>query len=65
MVPQFLKDKKRSWGEEITLKGMTLKLTFDFATERMVAIKLWNGIFSGLKENNSQPRIPIHSRIQR
>lgn len=39
MVPQFLLEDERSWGRKITLKGRTLKLTFDFTTERTVAIK--------------------------
>jgi hypothetical protein len=43
--------------KQITYKGKPIKITADFSTETLKAIRTWNEVFQALNENNFNPRI--------
>jgi hypothetical protein len=43
--------------KQITYKGKSIKITSDFSTETLKAIRAWSEVFQAMNENNFNPRI--------
>ena len=62
------KDKEKilraTWEkQQITYKGTPIKLSADFSSETLQAIREWHHIFKVMKEKNLQPRILYPARL--
>ena len=49
--------------QQITYKGIPIRLTADLSAETLQARREWQDIFKVLKEKNLQPRLPYPARI--
>jgi hypothetical protein len=49
--------------KKITYKGKPIKITADFSTETLKAIRAWNEVFWELNENNFNPRILYPTKL--
>jgi hypothetical protein len=49
--------------KQITYKGKPIKITADFSTETLKAIRTWGEIFQALNENNFNPRIHYPAKL--
>ena len=50
--------------QQITYKGIPIKLSADFSEETLQARREWNDVFKVMKGKNLQPRIPCKALIQ-
>ena len=63
-----IKHKEQIWKaarekQQITHKGIPIKLTTDLSTEILQARREWQDILKVMKEKNLQPRLPYPARI--
>ena len=58
---QILKAKRIK--QQITHKGITIRITADLSTETLQARREWQGILKVMKEKNLQPRLLYTARI--
>ena len=49
--------------QQITHKGICIRITGDLSTETFQARREWKAILKVMKENNLQPRLPYPARI--
>ena len=49
--------------QQITHKGIPIRITTDFSIETLQARREWQGILKVMKENNLQPRLLYPARI--
>ena len=49
--------------QQITYKGITIRLTADFSAETLQARRVWQDIFKVMKGKNLQPRLLYPARI--
>ena len=60
----FFKKKKSSKGkQQITYKGIPIRLTADLSAESLQARREWQDIFKVMKGKNLQPRLLYPARI--
>ena len=59
LVCRLLLEKKN----QITYKGIPLRLTADFSAETLQARREWEDIFKVMKRKNLQPRLLYSARI--
>ena len=50
--------------QQITYKGILIRLTADFSAETLQARREWQDIFKVMKRKNLQPRLPSKDLIQ-
>ena len=58
---QILKAAKEK--QQVTHKGIPIRLTADFSAETLQARREWQDIFKVMKEKNLQPRLLYPARI--
>jgi hypothetical protein len=49
--------------KQITYKSKPIKVTADFSTETLRAIRTWSEVLQALNENNSSPRILYPAKL--
>ena len=49
--------------QQITYKGIPIRLTTDISAETLQARRVWQDIFKVMKGKNLQPRLPYPARI--
>ena len=49
--------------QQITYKGIPIRLTADLLADTLQARREWQGIFKGMKRKNLQPRLLYPARI--
>jgi hypothetical protein len=49
--------------KQIIYQGKTIKITADNSTETLKARIAWSEVFTGLNENNFNPRIPYPAKL--
>ena len=58
---QILKAEREK--QQITHKGIPIRITADLSIETLQARRIWQDILKVMKENNLQPRLPYPARI--